>query len=1056
MKQSPARATIFIVIVFAVLPVLAAGASTEVHVALYASDGNTILNETTIDYRWMEENLPVMGDGRTHYYLQGPVFVENTADRLNPGEDANVLEKDMGAVKGTDLRDLCDLVGGMEPGDKVILRASDGFSRAFAYENVYEPSAAQGAMVITWYRENQSYVPEYTEGMRLVFFADTSVNPWGVHAMGNTDWHESAEEEYWYYYYEGSEPYPTTTGLSVKYISGIEIMSNREPSGSISVSSEPQGARVYLDDVDTGSDTPCTLGDLAEGFYSVSARKSGFAVPADQQAEVIASRTVSIDFTFIALPQGGGGGSGDGGNDEPAPAPGPADPALEGSQLTMADFLQVNGSITLVPTSTGPFHLTGGTEHALVFNLSPDANRESARLYVFLDEVTGDPGIDTVAGIGVSSRSGRVEPVRSYVEYGADGNDMYAATLVYTLPPGIDCSTINVTSRNAPAWNVSVAGALLVFSSARQGVLSRAWFCEGADLVGPALIQETAMTQAEFGIIPLPPHGGVNATLHVATTPALGPGNLTFLVNGVSMSPVPAEGPGSLPTIGGIELTGNESVSLHIASQGVPVTNRVAILVVATPLPEPGQDYSGMNATVIRRYVIPTSSPPVSQETPSPPPLVEDSERGDGSIPGTILRWFVNLLVIIGGGSADEGMIQAPVDVPAGGEPGPLPQPLKHPVVVPVISSPVGAEVFIDGKTTGLATPCEIELVPGDMHTVRIAKEGYRAIDLQLGEKPVTVTLERIATSPAISETIPGPASHTHHGGVSISTYPEKAEIRIDGVAVGTDSPVLVYPLKEGFHTITAGIRAGERGYTAKESVRTWIFSDALVAVDFNLMDTERSEKVNITGESRHGDPFTASGYYPVKRVPDIVEFAGSPPFVTLTGNMTFLSFPVSRESLESGTFSLPGKDPLVCTLVVESEPEGSEIFIDGIRTGLVTPASIRNVSAGYHRLMVVSSGRVPVTELIHIAESDCMRGEVVRARYKTDWYPSGSIALVSDPPGASVLIRGLKTGETTPCRIDNIPIGVWEVTFSSGKLKKAIDVNVEPGGNRTYSVVMD
>ena len=65
--------------------------------------------------------------------------------------------------------------------------------------------------------------------MKLVFFADTSVNPWGIHAMGNYDWHESADPQYWYYYFDGNERYPTTTGLSIKYISDVFIYSDDSP-----------------------------------------------------------------------------------------------------------------------------------------------------------------------------------------------------------------------------------------------------------------------------------------------------------------------------------------------------------------------------------------------------------------------------------------------------------------------------------------------------------------------------------------------------------------------------------------------------------------------------------------------------------------------------------------------------------------------------------------------------------------------------------------------------------------------------------------------------------
>jgi hypothetical protein len=213
------------------LTAVVSGATTQIHIARYASDNVTVINETTVTYQWMETNLPVMGDGSTHYYNQGPVFIDDADPareeqlRWNAAENTNVKEKDMGAVKGTKLRDLIDLAGGMVPGDVVKIKADDGFTKTFAYENVYTPSTRQGPMVIAWYHDDEGYVPQYRTGMRLIFFADNSTNPWGIHAFGNYDWHESAAPEYWYYYRQGDEKYPTTTGLSVQSVSDVMIYS---------------------------------------------------------------------------------------------------------------------------------------------------------------------------------------------------------------------------------------------------------------------------------------------------------------------------------------------------------------------------------------------------------------------------------------------------------------------------------------------------------------------------------------------------------------------------------------------------------------------------------------------------------------------------------------------------------------------------------------------------------------------------------------------------------------------------------------------------------------
>ncbi len=207
-----------------IIPVTAG--TTSVHIIKYANDGVTILDEQTVDFQWLETNLQVYGDGTTHYYHQGPVFNASITDKWNPEEnDPAILTKDMGAVKGTDLKDLCDLVGGMSPTDNnVTLKASDGFSKVFAYSSVYTPEARTGPIVLCWYRADLGYVNEsFDTGIRNVMFADTSVNPWGDHVFGLWDMHEAYPEEFWYYYQPGQ---PSTTGLSVQNIDRVLIYSN--------------------------------------------------------------------------------------------------------------------------------------------------------------------------------------------------------------------------------------------------------------------------------------------------------------------------------------------------------------------------------------------------------------------------------------------------------------------------------------------------------------------------------------------------------------------------------------------------------------------------------------------------------------------------------------------------------------------------------------------------------------------------------------------------------------------------------------------------------------
>lgn len=218
-----------------VAPVSAGMTTTEVTVTKLASDGVTVLNQTTVDWQWMKENLPVIGDGETIYYMQGPIFEDawneahpgETYDPWNPSEDVNLIYKDHGEFMGTDVADLLDLAGGAEPQDRVKFVASDGLPKEWPAEYIYSPNARQGPFCLAWYHGSDTgYVNQsFTDGMRLYFLGETT-NADGMHVWGNWDMHESWAEDYWYYY---SGIYPSASGVSVQNIKNITIYSSETP-----------------------------------------------------------------------------------------------------------------------------------------------------------------------------------------------------------------------------------------------------------------------------------------------------------------------------------------------------------------------------------------------------------------------------------------------------------------------------------------------------------------------------------------------------------------------------------------------------------------------------------------------------------------------------------------------------------------------------------------------------------------------------------------------------------------------------------------------------------
>jgi hypothetical protein len=216
-----------VILLCGLMNVSSAAPSTEVHIVKYAADGTTVLNETTVTYPWMEENLPVQGDGQTHYYHQGPVFADEKEAQWDVNETANF--KDLGAVKGTAVRDLCDLAGGMSPGDEVMVKAGDGYHVEFPYENIYLPDPRQGPIAVCWFNGEESATgerqgtgspPGYHTGMRLVILADTSTNSAGKHVFGNQDMREVMPAEMVHLF---DNLYPSTSGYAVMWVDEIRI-----------------------------------------------------------------------------------------------------------------------------------------------------------------------------------------------------------------------------------------------------------------------------------------------------------------------------------------------------------------------------------------------------------------------------------------------------------------------------------------------------------------------------------------------------------------------------------------------------------------------------------------------------------------------------------------------------------------------------------------------------------------------------------------------------------------------------------------------------------------
>jgi PKD repeat protein len=263
---------------FVILAMPVTAYTTEVTVQRYAADGLTPINETSRTYQWMKANLQVYGDGSTHYFSQGPTF--NESDYWDNTEWQNVASRDWGAVMGTDLKDLCDLVGGGSPGRDIRVSGSDLVGRDFSYASVYHPDPRQGPMIVAWKKDGMYPDSGYDEGMRLIMLADAKVNTFGWntsgwHVFGNADMRDAWQPEYWYNY---SGKWPSAGGTSVQTIRYIRVFtSDPVPPPSADFSADVRIGHLINGNFETGSFPPWTGNSMATIHTGSAAYRKGNA-----------------------------------------------------------------------------------------------------------------------------------------------------------------------------------------------------------------------------------------------------------------------------------------------------------------------------------------------------------------------------------------------------------------------------------------------------------------------------------------------------------------------------------------------------------------------------------------------------------------------------------------------------------------------------------------------------------------------------------------------------------------------------------------------------------
>ncbi len=135
----------------------------------------------------------------------------------------------------------------------------------------------------------------------------------------------------------------------------------------------------------------------------------------------------------------------------------------------------------------------------------------------------------------------------------------------------------------------------------------------------------------------------------------------------------------------------------------------------------------------------------------------------------------------------------------------------------------------------------------------------------------------------------------------------------------------------------------------------------------------------------------------------------------------------------------------------VVSSPPGAEIFVDGLSTGLATPADVRALPVGTHTIQLRRRGYEDWSQAVVVRQNRHFpfQALLVPSRRNT-----GTLAVRSQPPNALIAIDGAETDRITPASLAEVPAGTRFVELTlAGYRPWSGTVVIEEGRTRDLLV---
>lgn len=339
-------------------------------------------------------------------------------------------------------------------------------------------------------------------------------------------------------------------------------------------------------------------------------------------------------------------------------------------------------------------------------------------------------------------------------------------------------------------------------------------------------------------------------------------------------------------------------------------------------------------------------------------------------------------------------------------------------------STPPGAQVFIDDQPISGVTPLTKEGVPAGTHQIRMQKEYYSSSQTVFLEPDEFKKVELVLVKAK--------------GSLKIVTDPLEAEIFLDNKSMGT-SPQTLTGLDTGEHLL-------------KLSKSDYVDYEQMI-----LVEGDKTERLKITLE---------------KITPGTLKIISQPPDCDVYVNGQYKGrTPVAVRDLMPGLVQLRIVNPLYNDwqesvvlkngeekeispelakkrgrLIIESDPVGAEVEIDGIIKGQ-TQLTLDDVEYGVHTVRISKKDYQMKEEKVELVSAEPKK---IYARLEP---AKGLLSVSGNPDGAEIFIAGTKAGKLP---MDNYQLnrGTYKIDVKAmGYESYTETVSIAPNEQKSLSI---